>query len=80
METKRNFLNHFQHPRFASGYDENQLIRTDVSKENKYRVVPKLMIIVPKWNRRINQRKIDKSFWKRLDTNNRMTDSNVENI
>ena len=48
METKRYFLNHFQHPRFASGYDQNQLIITDVSKENKHRVVPKPMIIVPK--------------------------------
>ena len=36
------------------------------------------MITVPKWNKRINQRKIDKSFYKLLDTNNRMTDSNVE--
>ena len=24
METKRNFLNHFQHPLFASGYHQNQ--------------------------------------------------------
>ena len=50
METKRIFLNHFQHPRFASGYDQNHLIITDVSKENECRVVPKLTIIVPKWN------------------------------
>ena len=35
METKRYFLTHFYHPRFASGYDQNQLIITDVSKENK---------------------------------------------
>ena len=48
METKRYFLNHFYHPRFASGYDQNQLTITDVSKENEHRVVPKLMIIVPK--------------------------------
>ena len=48
METKRNFLNHFQHPRFASGYDQNQLIITDVSQENKHQVIPKLMITVPK--------------------------------
>ena len=36
------------------------------------------MIIVPKWNKRINQRNNDKSFYKLLDTNNRMTDSNAE--
>ena len=38
----------FYHPRFASGYDQNQLIVTDVSKENKHRIVPKPMITVPK--------------------------------
>ena len=54
METKRYFRNHFYHPLFASGYDRNQLIITDVSKENKYRVVPKLMNIVPKWDKRSN--------------------------
>ena len=48
METKRFFLTHFYHPRFASGYDQNKLIITDVSKENKHQVVPKLMISVPK--------------------------------
>ena len=48
METKRYFLTHFDHRRFASGYDQNQLIITDVSEENRHRVVPKLMIIVPK--------------------------------
>ena len=48
METKRNFLNHFYHPRFASGYDQTQLIITDVSKEIKHQVVPKLMITVQK--------------------------------
>ena len=42
------------HPRFASGYDQNQLIITDVSRENKHRVVPKLMKITPKWSKRIN--------------------------
>ena len=42
------FLLIFYHPRFASGYDQNQLVITDVSNENKHRVVPKLMIIVPK--------------------------------
>ena len=36
------------------------------------------MIIVPKWNKRNNQRIIDKSFFKLLDTINRMTDSNAE--
>ena len=34
--------------RFASGYDQNRLIISDVSRENKHRVAPKLMIIVPK--------------------------------
>ena len=69
METKRIFLNHFYHPRFASGYDQNQLITTDVSKENQHRVVPKLMIIVPKWDKRNNQRKSIRHFtnyWRRL--------------
>ena len=42
------FLLIFYHPRFASGYDQNLLIIIDVSKENKHREVPKLMIIVPK--------------------------------
>ena len=36
------------------------------------------MIIVPKWDKRNNQQKIDKSFYKLLDTNNRITDSNAE--
>ena len=62
MGTKRNFLNHFQHRRFARGYDQNQLIITDASKENKHRVVSKPMIFVPKCDKRNNQRKIDKSF------------------
>ena len=75
METKRNFLIIYQHPRFASGYDQNQLIISDVSKENKHRVVPKQMIIVPKRDKR---NKIDKSFHIFLDTNNQMTDSNAE--
>ena len=48
METKRNFLNHFQQPRFASGYDQNKLTITSVSNESKHRVVPKLMNFVPK--------------------------------
>ena len=58
METKRNFLNHFYHPRFASGYDQNQIIITDVSKENKHRAVPKLMITVPKGDKQNNRRKL----------------------
>ena len=48
METKKKIFDIFQHPRFASGYDQNQLLITDVSEENKHRVVPKLMIAVPK--------------------------------
>ena len=35
METKRTFLNHFYHHRFASGYDQNQLIVTDVSEKKQ---------------------------------------------
>ena len=62
METKRNFPNHFKQPRFASGYDQNRLIISDVNKENKHRVVAKLMMTVPKWDKWYNQRKIDKSF------------------
>ena len=79
METKRYFLTHFYHPRFASGYDQNQLIITDVSKENKHRIVQKLMITVPKWNKRINWRKVDKSFYELLDTINRMNNNKAEN-
>ena len=80
METKRYFLNQIYHRRFASGYDQNQLIITDVNKQKqkKHQLVPKLMMFVPKWDKRNNQRKIDKSFYKLLDTNNRMTDSNAE--
>ena len=36
------------------------------------------MIIVPKRDKRNNRRKIDKSFCKVLDTNNRMNDINAE--
>ena len=46
MEMKRNFLNHFQHPRCASAYDQNQIIISDVSQEIKHRIVLKLMNIV----------------------------------
>ena len=63
------FLLIFYHPRFASGYDQNQLFITDVSKENRHRKVPKLMITVPKWNKRNNQRKLISHFvnyWTRI--------------
>ena len=69
METKRIFLNHFQPPRFASGHDQNPLIIANVSKENKHRVVPVLMIIVPKWDKRNNQRKSKnhfRNYWTRI--------------
>ena len=69
METRMYFLNRFYHPRFASGYDQNQLIITDVSKENKHRVVPKLMKIAPKWDKRNNRRKSISHFrkhWTRI--------------
>ena len=36
------------------------------------------MIIVLKCDKRNNQRKFYKSFYKLMDTNNRMTDSNAE--
>ena len=36
------------------------------------------MIIEPKWDERRNQRIIDKSFYKLLDTKNWMNDSNAE--
>ena len=49
-----NFLNHFYHPRFAIGYDQNPLIITDLRKQNRHREVPKRMIIVPKGNKRNN--------------------------
>ena len=48
METKEKILVILQHPRFASGYDQNQLFISDVSGENKHRVVAELMITVPK--------------------------------
>ena len=64
METKRNFLNHFYHPRFASGYDQNQLIKPNISKEKKHRIVPRLMITVPKRSKRNNQRKLLSHFLK----------------
>ena len=79
METKRRFLNHFEHPRFASGYDQNQLIITVVSKEKKHRWEPKLMITVPKWDKRNNQRKLISRFSKVLDTINRMINNKTEN-
>ena len=79
METKRIFLNHFQHPRFASGCNQSQIIISDVGQKNKHRVVPKLMIIVPKKNKRIKQRKIDLSFYNLLDTINRINNSKAEN-
>ena len=68
-ETKKNFLYNFQHPRFASGYDQNQLITPDVSQEIKHRVIPKPMITVPKWDKRNNQRKLISHFakyWTRI--------------
>ena len=63
------FLLIFYHPRFASGYDQIQLIITDISKEKKRRVVPKLMITVPKWNKRNNQQESINDFinyWTRI--------------
>ena len=37
------------------------------------------MISVPKWNKRFNQRKIDKLFHELLDTINRMNNNEAEN-
>ena len=79
MEMKRIFLTRFQHPRFASGYDQNQLIRSDVGWEKKQRVVPKLMIIVPKWDKRDNQRTLIGHSTKIMDTINRMINNKAEN-
>ena len=59
---EEDFLNHFQQPRFASGYDQNQIFLTDVSNENNHQVLPKLTISVPMWDKRSNQWKTDKSF------------------
>ena len=42
-------------PRFASGYDRNLLIISDVSSEKKTSKVPNLMIFIPKRIRRNNQ-------------------------
>ena len=75
------FLVIFNSPRFASGYDQNQLIIFGISKENKHRVKPEPMSIVPKGDKRNNQQKLINQFtkdWTRI-TNNRMTDSNAEN-
>ena len=52
METKRIFLNHIYHLSFASGYDQNQLIISDVGKENKHLVLKKLMNTVAKRDKR----------------------------
>ena len=70
MKTKRIFLNHFLHPQFASGYGQNHLIISDVTKENKHTVVLKLMIIAPKSDKRNNQRKLFchfTNYWLRLN-------------
>ena len=37
------------------------------------------MITVPKWNKRINWRKVDKSFYELLDTINRTNNNKDEN-
>ena len=37
------------------------------------------MIAVPKWNKRINYRKIDKSFYELLDTIIRMNNKKAKN-
>ena len=63
METKRNFLNHFLTPPFC------QRIRTKTNNHTwcklikKQQVVMKLMNIVLNWDKRNNQRTIDKSFF-----------------
>ena len=62
METSRNLLTHFQHPRFASQYDQNQLITSDMRQENERQVVPKRVFTLVNWNERNNQRKTDKSI------------------
>ena len=69
METKRKFHNHFQHPRFASGYDPNQLTISDAGKKSEHRVVPQLMITVLKKDKRNNQPKLISHFtnyWTRI--------------
>ena len=56
METKRIFFNLFKHPRFAGGYEQNQLFISDVGKQNRDQVVPKLMIFYQsEINEKINE-------------------------
>ena len=68
METKRYFLTHFLHPRFASGYDQNHLIITEVSKENKHRVVAKLMNIAVEINETTGEKSkgLFTNYWTRI--------------
>ena len=63
-ETKRNFLDQFSLPRFASGYDQNHKILSDVSHKIEHREALKLMITEPKWGKRNNQRKLIGHFTK----------------
>ena len=69
METKRNFLNHFLTTPFCQWIRPKSINHNWCKQKNKHRVVPKLMIIVPKWDKRKNQRKLISHFakyWMRL--------------
>ena len=55
MKTQGNFLNFFQHPVLAEGYDQDEWTTSILSQEKKQRVVPKLMNIIQKGIIRTNQ-------------------------
>ena len=69
----------FLPPPFCQWIRPNSNNHTWCKQKNKHWIVPKLMISVPKWNKRNNWRKIDKSFYELLDTINRMNTSKAEN-
>ena len=63
------FLIIFNIPVLPVDTTKDQLFITDVSWKNEHRVVPKLMIIVLKWDKRNNQRKLISYFtnyWTRI--------------
>ena len=57
MEVKMKVSCHFLRRHRASEYEQNPLFISDFSQENKHRVVPTLMSIVPKGTRQKNQGK-----------------------
>ena len=77
MTRRKTFLVSFKHPRFVSGYDQNQVTLSDMSQK-KHKVVPRLMNFVLKGNKRKNPRLIDRSLKEKLDTINQVKNSQAE--